>query len=60
MRRWLALSIVVFLATLGRLARELRAGRARLTFHIWPGGHESRYWHRHIARYLKFHADACR
>ncbi|HTS73573.1 MAG TPA: alpha/beta hydrolase-fold protein [Gaiellaceae bacterium] len=41
------------------LAHELRADGARVTFHVWPGGHESSYWHRHIGRYLRFYATAC-
>lgn len=44
MRRWLALSAVVFLATIGWLAvRDVRRG----------------YWHRHIGQYLRFYANAC-
>jgi poly(3-hydroxybutyrate) depolymerase len=42
-----------------RLANELRVDRAPLTFHVWPGGHEGRYWDRHIAQYLRFYANAC-
>lgn len=41
------------------LAHELEADGARVTFHVWPGGHNSHYWHRHIARYLRFYAEAC-
>jgi S-formylglutathione hydrolase FrmB len=41
------------------LARELRADRAGLSFHVWPGGHGSSYWHTHMAAYLRFYADAC-
>jgi len=41
------------------LARELRADHARVTFHVWPGPHGSSYWHRHMARYLRFYAEAC-
>ncbi len=29
------------------------------TLHVWPGGHEGSYWHAHMARYLRFYADAC-
>ncbi len=25
---------------------------------LWSGGHEGRYWQRHMARYLRFYADA--
>ncbi len=42
-----------------RLAEELRAGGARVTFHVWPGGHEATYWDSHMASYLRFYADAC-
>jgi enterochelin esterase-like enzyme len=41
------------------LARELSADGARVTFHVWPGGHESSYWHGHLAQYLRFYAGAC-
>ena len=41
------------------LAHELEADGARVTFHVWPGGHNSHYWHRHIARYLRYYAAAC-
>jgi S-formylglutathione hydrolase FrmB len=27
--------------------------------HVWPGGHESAYWHAHMAQYLRFYANAC-
>ena len=29
-----------------RLASELRADGARVTFHVWPGAHDGHYWHR--------------
>ena len=41
------------------LVGELRADGERVRFKVWPGGHESGYWHHHIGRYLKFYADAC-
>ena len=41
------------------LARELRADRADVTFHVWPGSHNGRYWDAHFAQYLRFYADAC-
>jgi enterochelin esterase-like enzyme len=41
------------------LARELRRHGADVTFHVWPGGHEGRYWDAHFAQYLRFYADAC-
>jgi S-formylglutathione hydrolase FrmB len=42
-----------------RLARELRRHGADVTLHLWPGGHEGRYWDAHFAEYLRFYADAC-
>ena len=41
------------------LARELRADGARLTFHIWPGGHGNSYWQPHLGRYFAFYARSC-
>jgi S-formylglutathione hydrolase FrmB len=41
------------------LARELRADGAEVTFHVWPGSHEGRYWDAHLAQYLRFYSDAC-
>ena len=42
-----------------KLARELRRHGADVTFHVWPGGHEGRYWDAHFPQYLEFYADAC-
>jgi hypothetical protein len=28
------------------------------TLHVWPGGHDLGYWDAHLARYLRFYADA--
>jgi predicted esterase len=42
-----------------RLANELKHDGADVTFHVWPGSHEGRYWDAHFADYLKFYADAC-
>lgn len=42
------------------LANELRADGAKVTFHVWPGGHAATYWDAHIAEYLRFYAHACR
>jgi enterochelin esterase-like enzyme len=36
------------------LARKLH-----ITPHVWPGGHESSYWHSHMPQYLRFYAQAC-
>ncbi len=43
----------------GRLARELRADSAKVSFHVWPGAHTGRYWDAHFAQYLDFYAHAC-
>jgi enterochelin esterase-like enzyme len=40
------------------IVRALRAKRAKLTAHKWRGKHEGRYWRSHMARYLRFYADA--
>jgi predicted esterase len=42
-----------------RLARELEADHAEVSFHVWPGSHNGRYWDAHFAQYLSFYADAC-
>ncbi len=42
-----------------RLARELRADGANVSFHIWPGSRNGRYWDAHFANYLRFYAHAC-
>jgi enterochelin esterase-like enzyme len=42
-----------------RLAQELQADGADVTFHVWPGAHNGRYWDAHFAQYLRFYADAC-
>ncbi len=49
-----------FLGADTALARELRAAGVRVTFHVWPGGHDATYWDAHISQYLRFYADACR
>ena len=41
------------------LARGLEAEGADVSFHVWPGVHDSRYWDAHFADYLRFYADAC-
>jgi S-formylglutathione hydrolase FrmB len=40
------------------VVRELQAKGARVTSRVWPGEHEGEYWNRHMARYLRFYADA--
>jgi enterochelin esterase-like enzyme len=27
--------------------------------HVWPGGHDSDYWHSHMRQYLAFYARHC-
>jgi poly(3-hydroxybutyrate) depolymerase len=39
-------------------AAALRDGGASVQSHAWPGRHEGDYWRAHIARYLRFYADA--
>jgi S-formylglutathione hydrolase FrmB len=41
-----------------QVVRALRARGARLTSHVWRGAHEWAYWRAHMARYLRFYADA--
>jgi enterochelin esterase-like enzyme len=41
------------------LAHELEDDGADVTFHVWPGAHNGRYWDAHFAEYLRFYADAC-
>ncbi len=41
-------------------ARLLRSRGVRVTFHVWPGGHEYAYWQRHLPAYLRFYAAALR
>jgi S-formylglutathione hydrolase FrmB len=41
------------------LARELRADGAKISFHVWPGIHNGRYWDAHFAQYLHFYVNAC-
>jgi S-formylglutathione hydrolase FrmB len=36
----------------------LRADGADLSAHTWPGGHDSAYWNRHWAAYLRFYANS--
>jgi enterochelin esterase-like enzyme len=41
------------------VAHELRHDGANLTFHVWPGAHNGRYWDAHFTQYFRFYADAC-
>jgi S-formylglutathione hydrolase FrmB len=47
-----------FLANATTYAGKLRARGVDVTSHVWPGGHESAYWGRHMGQYLRFYADA--
>src|SRR4051795_5060968 len=40
------------------VVRALKARGARLSSHVWPGEHSGEYWREHMARYLRFYADA--
>jgi S-formylglutathione hydrolase FrmB len=42
-----------------KLAHELDRDGADVSFHVWPGSHDGRYWDAHFAQYVKFYADAC-
>jgi len=37
-----------------RYAHEIHA-----QLHVWPGGHDSGYWHAHMRQYLAFYARHC-
>jgi S-formylglutathione hydrolase FrmB len=41
-----------------RAAGVRLAGKLRVTPHVWPGEHGSRYWRDHMGAYLRFYADA--
>jgi enterochelin esterase-like enzyme len=49
-----------FRATDTALARELRARRVNVEFHVWPGGHDGDYWRAHWQRYMAFYAAQLR
>jgi enterochelin esterase-like enzyme len=42
-----------------KLAHELQHDGTDVSFHVWPGSHDGRYWDAHFAQYLRFYADAC-
>jgi len=42
------------------LVAFLRRHGARVTYHLWPGGHTNAYWREHMRAYLRFYADALR
>jgi S-formylglutathione hydrolase FrmB len=39
-------------------ARRLRSGGAEVTFHVWPGGHDSSYWRGHMDEYVDFYVKS--
>jgi enterochelin esterase-like enzyme len=41
-----------------QLAGLLRAAGANVTFHQWPGGHNSSYWSSHLGEYAAFYGHA--
>jgi S-formylglutathione hydrolase FrmB len=41
-----------------QIVRELKARGARVHSHVWPGAHTGSYWRAHMARYLRFYAEA--
>lgn len=47
-----------FRATQASFAAGLRRNGEQLTQRSWAGGHESRYWQRHMGSYLDFYARA--
>ena len=42
-----------------RVADAKLAQALHIRQHVWPGGHTGAYWHAHMARYMRFYADAC-
>jgi enterochelin esterase-like enzyme len=42
-----------------KLAHELGDDGADVSFHVWPGAHDGRYWDAHFGAYLRFYAAAC-
>jgi enterochelin esterase-like enzyme len=47
-----------FLAADRTFVAALRARGERVASRTWAGGHENRYWQRHMGRYVRFYADA--
>ncbi|WP_320670057.1 alpha/beta hydrolase-fold protein [Patulibacter defluvii] len=39
-------------------AAALRRNGERVAVRVWEGGHEQRYWDRHLGAYLRFYGDA--
>jgi enterochelin esterase-like enzyme len=40
------------------VVRALQSSGAHVESHVWPGEHTDTYWRAHMARYLRFYADA--
>ena len=47
-----------FLRADTQFAHDLRAGGARVSFHVWPGGHADAHWDGHFPEYVHFFATA--
>lgn len=43
-----------------KFVTAVRATAARMSFQIWPGGHEGDYWRSHWSKYMRFYARALR
>jgi hypothetical protein len=64
--RVLTLALIALLAVAGYIvAPDLirgywtTRGEIHAQLHVWPGGHDSSYWHSHLHRYLEFYAGHC-
>ncbi len=40
----------------GQIATYLRRAGGQVTFHTWPGGHDTGYWRDHLSDYARFYA----
>jgi S-formylglutathione hydrolase FrmB len=47
-----------FAAADREVVRALRDDGSHVSSHVWPGAHTMSYWRSHMARYLRFYADA--
>jgi hypothetical protein len=36
----------------------VQALKGRAQYHVWPGGHNSKYWDAHMPAYLRFYSRA--
>jgi S-formylglutathione hydrolase FrmB len=41
-----------------QFAESLQNSGGRVTFHAWPGGHDTAYWSAHLRQYFDFYAHA--